>query len=350
MATARVSRSLVTVRGVLVGEAAITVTATDSDGASAAHTFTVTVERPIMNFNIGVGFSPSVTASQERVFRSAVSYWQSALRFTEFPDIAVNETLTCSARGVTANIDVGTIDDIGVIFAVADLDGERGTLAVARLCFIRSRDQSPLLGLTIFDRADIDLLAQAGNLREVAIHEIAHVLGFGLGPWFRSGLLRNPSETDPDADTHFSGARAIAAFNAAGGSDYSGAKVPVENGGDDSHWREEVLGHELMTPRATVGASNPPSAITLQAFADLGYYVIDASHAESYRLPEPSLAADVAVAAEQGVEVLSFENDVEHGPIRVLDSSGQVVDVIGDDAALREDSGPVIRVILREER
>ncbi len=349
-ATVRVSRSNVTVRGVLRGEAEITVTATDPDGASAARSFAVTVERPIMNFNIAVGFGPNVTTSQERVFRTAVSYWQSALRFTEFADVAVNETLPCPVRGVTVNVDVGTIDDIAVIFAVADLDGENGTLAVARLCYIRSLSQTPLLGITIFDRADIDRIAQAGNLQEVAIHEIAHVLGFGVGPWRRSGLLRDLSEIDPEADTHFSGARAVAAFNSAGGSNYAGAKVPVENGGDDSHWRESVLGHELMTPFATLGVPNPPSAITLQSFADLGFYGIDAIHAESYRLPTPALAADIAAAAAEGVEVLSYKGDVEHGPIWVLDSDGRVVDVIGDEAALREPTGPVIRVILREER
>lgn len=348
--TLRVSRSSVTVRGVLPGEVEITVTATDPDGASAAQTFAVTVERPVMNFNIGLGFGSNVTASQERVFRSAAAYWQRALRFTEFPDVTVNETLPCPIRGITANIDVGTIDDIGVIFGVADLDGEGGAAAVARLCYIRSSDETPLLGITIFDRADIDRIARAGNLREIAIHEIAHVLGFGSGPWLRSGLVRNPSETDPTADTHFSGARAIAAFNAVGGSDYAGPKVPVQNGGDDSHWRESVLGHELMTPTATLGVPNPPSAVTLQSFADLGFYSIDASHAEAYRVPEPALAADVAAAALAGVEVISLENDFEHGPIGVLDSDGNVVRVIGEAAALRELAGPEIHVILRQER
>lgn len=354
VATVRVTHPYVIVRGVLRGEAQITVTAADTDGAFAAQTFAVTVDRPIMNFNIGLGFDSSVTASQERVFRSAAAYWESALRFTEFPNVAVNATLPCPIRGIPASINVGAIDDIAIVFAVADLDGEGGTAAVARLCYIRSSDETPLLGITIFDRADIDILAQAGNLREIAIHEIAHVLGFGLGPWLRSGLLRNPSEGDPTADTHFSGARAIAAFNAAGGSDYAGPKVPVQSGGDDGHWRESVLGHELMTPRATLGVQNPPSAITLQSFADLGFYSIDASHAEFYRLPEPALAADVATAAEAGAEagaeVISLENDVEHGPITVLDSDGNVVRVIGDEAALRERTGPVIRVILREER
>lgn len=118
---------------------------------------------------------------------------------------------------------------------------------------------------------------------------------------------RSPAQPfrDRPADTHFAGRRAVAALNAAGGFDYTGPKVPVEGGGDDSHWRESVLGRELMTPRATLGAQNALSTITVQAFADLGDG-IHASHAESYRLPEPQLAADIAAAAEAGVEVLSF--------------------------------------------
>ena len=209
VATVRVSRSNVTVRGVLRGEAEITVTATDPDGASIAQSFTVTVERLTMDFDIGLAFGPNVSPSQERVFRSAASYWQSALRFTELADVAVNETLSCSARGVTANVTIETLDDVGIVFAVADLDGEQGTLAVARLCFVRSESRTPVLGLTVFDRADIDRLAQEGNLQEVTVHEIAHILGFGL-LWERSGLLRDPSEVNPDADTHFAGTRAIA--------------------------------------------------------------------------------------------------------------------------------------------
>ena len=349
VATVRVSRSYVTVRGVLRGQTEITVTAADPDGATARQSFAVTVERPTMDFDIGVGFGPNVTPSQERVFRTAASYWQSALRFTELPDVAVNTTLTCGVRGVTANVDVGTIDDVGIVFAIGDLDGEGGVLAVARLCFIRSLTETPLLGLTVFDRADIDRLTQDGNFTEVATHEIAHVLGFGLGLWERRGLLRNPSEIDPTADTHFPGTRAIAAFDAAGGSDYTGAKVPVENGGDDSHWRESVFGRELMSPSVTLGQRHPLSAVTLQSFADLGY-AIDASHVQPYRLPAPMLAADIAAGAQEGAEVFTYGDDVDHGPIRVLDSNGRVVDVIGDEAALQERTGAVIRVILREGR
>ena len=350
VATVSVSQSnVVTVRGVLGGEADITVTATDPDGAYAAQIFTVTVERPTMSFDIGLGFGPSVTASQEQVFRNAASYWESALRFTELADVAVNRTLRCSARGVTASVTIENLDDVGIVFAVADLDGERGTLAVARLCFVRSESRMPILGITVFDHADIDVLAQTGNLLETAVHEVAHILGFGLELWESRGLLQNPSEDNPTADTHFAGTRAIAAFDAAGGFSYDGAKVPVQNGGDDSHWRESVLDLELMTPALRLGERNPLSAITLESFADLGYS-IDASQASSYRLPAAARIADNEAAAKVTPEIIHYGNDVERGPIRVLDSDGRVVGVIGNEAAIREPTGTVIHVILREDR
>lgn len=344
VATVRVSRSDVTVRGVLRGEAEITVTATDPDGASVAQHFMVTVERVTMDFDIGLGFGPDVTASQQRVLRNAASYWMSALRFTEFEDIEVNDRLTCRSPVVTAEVTVGTIDDVGIVFTVADIDGDLGTLALAGPCFVRTRGGMPLLGIVVFDRADIDLLAGRGSMTEVAVHEIAHVLGLGT-LWDRGGLLRDPSETDPGADTHFAGPLATVAFDAAGGSDYAGAKVPVENGGDDGHWRESVFGRELMSPKLTVGAANPLSEISLQALADMGYDV-DVSRARPYRLPP---AGAVAAVAEAGLEVLDYGRDVLRGPIGVVDADGQLVEVIGEEQGtelrLRSDSA-VVRITL----
>ena len=65
------------------------------------------------------------------------------------------------------------------------------------------------------------------------------------------GLLHDSSRDTPGADTHFEGERAIAAFVAAGGANYLGARVPVENdpngGTMDDHWRESVFGTELMS-------------------------------------------------------------------------------------------------------
>ena len=347
VASVRVSGSKLTVRGVASGEAEVTVTATDTDGASAVQSFKVTVERRAMDFDITVGFGPGMTASQERAFRTAASYWMSSLRFTDLPDLELNMTFECTLRGVTAEVQIGSLDDVGLVVAVADLDGLGGTLAAARLCLIRTRSETPVLGMTVFDRADIDRLEQTGSLVEVAVHEMAHILGFGL-LWPRRGLLKNPSRADPDADTHFTGARAIAAFDDAGGASYPGAKVPVENGGDDAHWRKSVFDHELMTSSLVLGQKKPLSAITLQSFADMGYS-IDASEAQAYRLPSTARVADIAAGAEtQGTEILGYGDDIERGPITVVDIDGKVVKVIGEESTVRRPRGPVIRVILKE--
>ena len=347
VASVRVSGSKLTVRGVASGQAEVAVAATDTDGASVDQNFKVIVERRTMDFDITVGFGPGMTAAQERPFRIAASYWMSSLRFTDLPDLELNRTFECTLRGITAEVEIGALDDVGLVVAIAELDGPGGTLAAARLCVIRTRSETPVLGLTVFDRADIDRLEQTGSLVEVAVHEMAHILGFGL-LWPRRGLLRNPSEVDPDADTHFAGARAVAAFDDAGGTGYPGAKVPVENGGDDAHWRESVFDDEMMTPSLVLGRANPVSAITLQSFADMGYK-IDASEAQAYRVPSTARVADIAAGAEtQGTEILGYGDDIERGPITVVDIDGKVVKVIGEESTVRRPRGPVIRVILKE--
>ena len=343
----RISGSTVVVRAVAAGQAEVTVTATDTDGASTDQSFKVVVERLTMDFDIAVGFAPGMTAAQERAFRTAASYWMSSLRFTDLTDLELNRTFECTLRGITAQVEIGTLDDVGLVVALADLDGPGGTVAAARLCVIRTRSETPVLGIAVLDRADAGRLAQMGNLVDVAVHEIAHILGFGL-LWPRRGLLQDPSDVDRKADTHFTGRRAIRAFDDAGGSRYSGSKVPVENGGDDAHWRESVLDDEMMTPSLVLGQANPLSAITLQSFADMGYR-IDVSHAQPYRLPSTAQVADIAAGAQShGVEILRYGDDVERGPIMVVDANGKVVNVIGEETARLRRSGPVIRVILKD--
>ncbi len=114
-----------------------------------------------------------------------------------------------------------------------------------------------------FDSGDLPALAISGELLPVVMHEMGHVLGIG-SIWGRKELLQNPSmPSNPGADTYFSGPRAIAAFDDAGGATgYAlGSKVPVENnasaGSADSHWRESVMGPELMTPNLNSGRINP---------------------------------------------------------------------------------------------
>ncbi len=314
------------------GTATLTITATDPDGASATQSARVTVPAPpppppASGFDIQLGFASGVSADLESAVRTAAATWEAILRDTEFPDIAVNDTFSCTVAGTEFEVELGVVDDL-VIAVAAHTEEAGGTVALASICAVRVSDDSPVFGVIRFDNADVDRVARAGNLVEVAMHEIAHVLGMGVGPNWHS-LLANPSESLPDADTHFPGRRAIAAFNAAGGTGYTGGKVPVENGGDDAHWRESVMGAENMTPQFTVGAAHPVSAITLQALADLGYRV-NAALAEPY-----SVSPAPAAAAAEDAPPIDLGNDVYRGPILQIDGEGSVVHVVPGEPGTR---------------
>ena len=129
---------------------------------------------------------------------------------------------------------------------------------------------------------------------EIMVHELGHV--FGVGTYWNLGVgeypLRNPSFGGSKlVDTHFPGPKATAAFNEAGGSDYSDGKVPVANdpeGGADGHWRSHVVCGEIMT--YWCGVRKSFSAITLGALADFGW-VVDMSVAEEFTLPSSDMAA-----------------------------------------------------------
>ena len=194
---------------------------------------------------------------------------------------------------------------------IVEIDGEGGTLAQAGRLVWRIPSSMPIASFIELDQDDLGTMSNA-KLAAVILHEIGHTLGYGLGPWDDHNLLQNPSldaynnRIVPAPDTHFSGANAIAAFNSAGGSSYTGAKVPVENtfggsGSQDAHWRESVLDNELMTPRIGEAVTHPLSAITIQSLADIGYRV-DITQADAYTLPSTS-SSSTGVRAAEGLPI-----------------------------------------------
>ena len=222
--------------------------------------------------------------------------------------------------------EVQTVDDLIIFVTVGEIDGPYSVLAEAGPCVVRDEGLLPVAGVMIFDIEDIGiLLAEESALEGTILHEIAHVLGFGV-LWEPNGLLLDKADfPSEEYDTRFSGEHAVRRFDEAGGADYPGGKVPVENmygeGNRNSHWREAVLGNELLTGVYNPGRLNPFSAITIGSLHDLGYSDINYAEAEPYTLPGPETLKTI------GEKSLRFDlaDDARRGPIRVIDSEGRLV-------------------------
>ena len=312
------------------GSTRVTVNATDPGGLSASLSFGVTVRGFIPgSFDMDVVLTDSVSAELNTAFEQAAGWWMTILADTELPDIPADEIGRVGCDDIVSEQPVANIDDVVVVIAVRTVDGQGGILASARPCGVRDGSMLPFMGTIQFDKDDLEWLLDRGEMddvEELILHEMGHVLGIG-SVWAQLGLLREPSlGGPPGADTHFAGPLAVAAFDEAGGENYDGAKVPVENqagpGSGDVHWRQSVLVTELMTPFATIGVVDPLSAITIQSLADLGY-TVNVGLADPYTLP--GVAADKADAP-----VIYLGNDVLKGPIIVVGRDGRVVRVIGN--------------------
>lgn len=311
---------------------------------------TVTVGDPVESFDLQLIFVDNGTASQDQAFLDAAAIWNAVIT-GDIPDY----DLGGSQIAANACIDgqpalTGVVDDVVIYVAIRNIDGPSGTLARAGPCAIRNGSGLAFVGTMEFDEADLDLLEDEGNMQTVVLHEMAHVLGVGT-IWSYRDLLQAPSTdrsanpctvNNPSADTHFTGALARAAFDAAGGTGYADAKVPVANGefgatcgSADGHWRESVFDTELMTPFIDGGVLNEMSAITVQSLADLGYPV-DVGLADPYTLPGtvPQAAAQ-APEGGPGTGIIDLGDDLYRGPVTVMDPGGRVVRVIEGRAGTR---------------
>ena len=269
-----------------------------------------TAPRP---YNIELRFLSAISPSQAESFTNAEQKWESLVvgdvgdeLMSEGPGSCRNDTPAINEQ----------VDDVLIFVTLEPIDGRGGIVGSAGPCWIREPGFLPLVGVMVFDVQDIELIEQDGLLEALFLHEMGHVVG--IGPtWRHLGLLANPVGSG-GTDPHFTGRRAIDAFNSVGGAGYAGAKVPVENdfgpGTSDNHWRESVFGNEVMTGFIDDGA-NPLSAITVASLADLGY-AVDLSAADRYTLSP-------ALRLPGTRRTLLLENDIVRLPIRLIDASGR---------------------------
>lgn len=236
---------------------------------------------PISQFNIEIVLLGGLTPSQQAIFAQASARWSQLI------------------TGDLADVDLGggnIIDDLRISAEGVAIDGAGGILGQAGPTAIRAGSNLPYNGIMQFDTADLAQLEASGQLYDVILHEMGHVLGIGT-VWDLQGLLQGAGTADP----RFTGGQATAEYNARFANVETG--VPVENTGGsgtrDSHWRESVYDNELMTGFLNSGVDNPISRTTTASLADQGYVVnINASDPYLQSITSGSVVSTPSADAE----------------------------------------------------
>ena len=274
---------------------------------------------------VGQGFS----AERRQIFLDAATRWASIIT-GDLPSVTLNQARS-DICGFGEGAISGTIDDLLIIAIIADIDGAGKILGAAFPSLVRSGNELTAIGCIVFDSADIDLLEKQGELSNVVLHEMGHVLGIGSF-WqpisgfnsrslleFRTSALMQICNTANSFSQKplFKGELTNREYQALGGS----GQTPVEDeygaGTQCSHWDEGLFAHELMTGFSNEGEM-PLSRLTIASLADLGYEV-DFSKADPYALPS-CLTSCLHLGAQQTHEPW----ELVFGPKAIIDEDGTV--------------------------
>ncbi|MCA9093791.1 MAG: hypothetical protein KDA68_09915 [Planctomycetaceae bacterium] len=233
------------------------------------------------DFDIVILFPDGTVPDNIRsIFLAAAQRW-SEIIIGDVPDVFVDG--------------LGQIDDVVITAVAPSIDGAGGVLGQAGPDTVRPGSFIPSSGTMEFDIADLNTLLAAGQLDEVILHEMAHVLGFGT-IWQDLGLINGSGTADP----RFTGTQATNEYRSIFG--VTDISVPLETQGGpgtaEGHWSEEIFDNELMTGFLNPGVPNPLSRITAASMADLGY-VVDLAAADAYTDPTPIQGA--ATVAQSSV-------------------------------------------------
>jgi len=318
----------------------MTATVTGAGIAGNPVTFSDTGAAAVYNTQIQY-YGPAPTAAEQAAFNAAVTKWQSIIYQHVGPPVQVTDAGNqCGAGEPAVN---QMVTDVLILAKFDSIDGPGKILGQSGPCFIRIANGLTVLGVMVFDTADVATLIANGQLNTVILHEMNHVLGYGT-LWNQSPnacMLLPSSPPGTIQDTYFGCPKARAAFDSMGGTSYTGGassppagnKVPVENCGTspyvsptcgagtvNSHWREVVFDNELMTGFLNSG-NNPLSVLSIAAQEDLGY-TVNYAGADAYS------HIFMAPPAVGGAPPLVLGDDIRHGPIYVVDATGTVVRVI----------------------
>ncbi len=283
-----------------------TVTATKPEIPGQSVVFTAGATAVNSQFAIDLRYLGSIAPPHQAAFEAAVARWRD-LSLDDVPQWELSLPADFCFDGQPL-VDE-SVDDLVIFVQVQPFDGVGGVLGAAGACVLRSGSHLPVMGVMIFDSADLDDIASHGELPDVVLHEMGHVLGFGT-TWQDHGLVFGVNTFNPI----FTGTFARAEYESLGG---SGA-VPVENTGGVGtayvHWRESVFANELMTGFIG-GAPNPLSRLTIGSMRDLGYGV-DYGTADGF--------GGTAHRRERGVRLRQLREKPLERPIVVTQPDGSI--------------------------
>ncbi|MBK7922283.1 MAG: hypothetical protein IPJ95_01455 [Gemmatimonadetes bacterium] len=309
-----------------------TMTASAAGLTGSPLTFNATGAAVVSNFTIDLRFLGSGTANQQAAFTAAKARWEQVIT-GDLPNIPITLQNDTQCSGGTPLSVAGTVDDVVIFADLVPIDGVGNILGAAGPCYIRSQAQNALtiVGYMKFDTADLANLEAGGDLADVALHEMGHVLGYGtLWDQPPHGLTNTLTGGNP----FYLGSNANAAYLTEGGAGSvspaaCGAAVPRSavplqaTGGAGtalSHWEECVFQSEVMTGYIS-GNARPLSLTSIQSLADLGY-TVNAGAADVFSLgTQPTVRA----GAEKRIDL---RNDILRSPMVQVDSQGRVLRII----------------------
>ncbi|KAM3093501.1 FG-GAP-like repeat-containing protein [Phormidesmis sp. 146-35] len=239
-------------------------------------------------FEISFGQSLSgITQATKDAITSAAAYWEGII--TSRSAITRSGPLKILIRGESLTNSNGTPDTGTLALSGPDFDLDGPNLVISG-----GSSTINLRRLAEFD-------ANPGYLREIMIHEFAHILG--LGTLWEPARFRNSNGTIFSIGKNLVN-RATSTYSA---NSYAGwaygellgttgqVAVPIEPQ-VFAHWDESRFDAELMTPFAeTPGVTTPTSKLTLAALRDLGWN-INMGAAQAYTLPGTAAAAPIQTA------------------------------------------------------
>jgi hypothetical protein len=271
------------------------------------------------------------TAQETKIIQDAAKKWESIIT-SDLPAV---------------NYKGKWIDDNYIEFTIEYIDGPGGILGGSQSPDVRPRSNMLGSGLPyhskiIFDTADVNQMVTDGQFFTVALHEMGHSIGFG-SIWSSFNVLTGTATLNP----RFIGTNASREYHKLFTKDTTPG-VPVEAFGGPgtalAHWREDVMGSELMTgyllPQDSLNTGWPLSKVTVGSFQDLGYGVNYAKADTYIALPPLAIKSSTTTATPtRGLLIqTSWSRDVGSEPSGSTGMSGSTLSQYARDAALSSES------------